>query len=256
MNQITRNDVTAIITLTHGEDWALGLALGKWHDGLEGFVPYENAPAHEGLCLTVTAENEEGFLLSLMKWQLAKGQTPANKRMATKIIKKIDGALDRKAADANEQNRIRQAEDQARYDRELAQIANMRARAEHGFVPPVFETTFSECYDKRHMEWGVKDTFGYYENSRRWDIRANLSVVDGRPVMRYEVDAPMLSATEWENNRRILCDSYEDMMDVVAAQADLFGKHLTSFHFDRYNALCADVAYLDAMAASTELVSA
>ena len=246
MNQISRNDVTSQIRLTPSEVWALRYALQET-SGLP-FTFGDITLYDRDYILNLTAEIEAVLVDALQSYR-ALGLTSSEKAAATKVLKHIDGALDRKAERLNR-------EAQEKFDRELAKIASLRETVERGFVPPAFEPTFSECYDKRHMEWSVKDTFGYYGDARRWDIRVNFSVVDGRPVVRYEVDAPMLSATEWEHNRRVLCDSYESMIDVVTAQADLFGKNLAADHLDHYNEVCACVAYLDAMAASTELVSA
>ena len=256
MNQITRNDVTAIVHLTPGEDEALRFALGHSHFG--SWTPPKGTPSYgdvvRGCELVLTAAIEVDLMIALASWRAMDGQSSARKAGTLRVWKKIDGALDREVERVTEQAERDRAVAQAKFDSELRKIADMRADADRGFVAPDFKLTFSECYDRRHMEWSVEDASGVFGHARRWDIRMHFSVVDSRPVVRYDVDAPMLSATEWEHNRRVLCDSYDEMLELVELQSRLFGAYLTATHLERFEEMVSGLAYLDAMAA--ELVTA
>jgi len=256
MNQITRNDVTAIVHLTPGEDEALRFALG--HSYFGSWTSPKGTPSYgdvvRGCELVLTLAIELDLMIALSSWRAMDGQSSARKVAALRVLKKIDGALDREVERVTEQAERDHAAAQAKFDSELHKIADLRLFVERGFVAPIFIPAFFDCYDRRHMEWSVEDASGVFGHARRWDIRSHFSVVDGRPVVRYEVDAPMISTDETEANRRVLCDSYDEMLELVELQSRLFGAYLTAAHLERFEEMVSGLAYLDAMAA--ELVSA
>lgn len=258
MNQITRNDVTSQIRLAPSEVWALRYALQET-SGLP-FTFGDITLYDRDYILNLTAEIEAALVDALQSYR-ASGLTSSEKAAATKVLKHIDGALDGKAERLNR-------EAQGKFDWELAKIASLRDRVERGFVAPTFVPVFRECYDKRHFEWAVEDTSSDYGHSRSWDIQACFTIVDGRPVMRYQIDAPMVPVfvwksgspvlvdSVWENGRTVLVESNDEMIEIVNQQAALFSDHLVKQSRENFAKKVADLAYLDAMAASTELVSA
>jgi hypothetical protein len=98
---INRNNVKAFVKISVDEDRALCYALGYFFDRFDKvFVANVDAPKWEDLVgihgcrLAFTAADEEALIAAITAWKQTR-RRPAQKAAATKLLKKIDGALDR-----------------------------------------------------------------------------------------------------------------------------------------------------------------